>query len=209
MRPPAPPVPRRPPRPRARGNAADLSVRGAEAVGCAAARCGRPSTAMTTVLAAAWAALGGLDAALVAHGMLPDQAAMRALGRRDAARVRHQRRVGDRAADAAREPLRGAGQRRDRRDLVAGRRSRPGQQLRLRRGKGGGHGVRVGAAQAPAREGRPRRHDQARLRRHADDRRHRQGAAVGGAGTGRARHRTTRSSAASAWSTRRGSGARS
>ena len=36
------------------------------------------------MLAEAWAAFGGFDVALVAHGVLPDQARERALGRRDA-----------------------------------------------------------------------------------------------------------------------------
>ena len=55
-------------------NAADLTVRGAEAVGCAQLDA-NDHDRHEAVLAEAWAAYGGFDVALVAHGVLPDQAA--------------------------------------------------------------------------------------------------------------------------------------
>jgi len=55
-------------------NAADLVVRGAEAVGCALLDA-NDHDRHEAVLAEAWAAYGGFDVALVAHGVLPDQAA--------------------------------------------------------------------------------------------------------------------------------------
>ena len=55
-------------------NAADLVVRGAETVGCALLDA-NDHDRHEAVLAEAWAAYGGFDVALVAHGMLPDQAA--------------------------------------------------------------------------------------------------------------------------------------
>ena len=55
-------------------NAADLNVRGAEAVGCALLDA-NDHDRHEAVLAEAWAAYGGFDVALVAHGVLPDQAA--------------------------------------------------------------------------------------------------------------------------------------
>jgi NADP-dependent 3-hydroxy acid dehydrogenase YdfG len=58
----------------ARANAADLNVRGAEAVGCALLDA-NDHDRHEAVLAEAWAAYGGFDVALVAHGVLPDQAA--------------------------------------------------------------------------------------------------------------------------------------
>ena len=55
-------------------NAADLVVRGAESVGCALLDA-NDHDRHEAVLAEAWAAYGGFDVALVAHGVLPDQAA--------------------------------------------------------------------------------------------------------------------------------------
>ena len=55
-------------------NAADLVVRGAEAVGCALLDA-NDHDRHEAVLDEAWAAYGGFDVALVAHGVLPDQAA--------------------------------------------------------------------------------------------------------------------------------------
>lgn len=57
--------------------AADLRVRGAAAVGCYTMdACDTPAHA--AMLAAAGAALGGIDLALIAHGSLPDQKACQA-----------------------------------------------------------------------------------------------------------------------------------
>ena len=55
-------------------NAADLVVRGAESVGCALLDA-NDHDRHEAVLDEAWAAYGGFDVALVAHGVLPDQAA--------------------------------------------------------------------------------------------------------------------------------------
>ena len=142
---------RRPARRGARGQRGDLRVRGAADVRTAVLDADdMPRHA--EVIAAAFAAFGGFDAVLVAWGVLPDQAASERLPNR-ARQLRHQRALGDRAVDRARQPVRKPGTGRDRRPVVAGRRPRPGQQLRVRRGQGGRDRVRLGLAQPASPEG--------------------------------------------------------
>ena len=127
-----------------------------------------------------WPRWSGFDAVLVAHGVLPDQAAVRAFGRGGAAVVRHERALGARLLlTAGRTRFEAQGQRLPRRHLLARGRPRPAEQLCLWRREGGGHGTCSGPAASTRGQRRSRPDHPARLRRYADDSRLPQRPAVG------------------------------
>ena len=113
----------------------DLRIRGAAAVHTAPLDV-TDARSRSAALAAADAAIGRPDVALVAHGTLPDQARMRARrsrSRRRAGRELHRYR-GDRVDD--REPDGGGAARNDRGRHVGCGRPRTRQQLRIRQRQG-------------------------------------------------------------------------
>ena len=68
------------------------------------------------VIDAAWTAFGGLDVALLAHGVLPDQARCQASADGALRCDRRELRLGGGPADSAGQPFRGGGTRMHRRD---------------------------------------------------------------------------------------------
>ena len=151
-------------------------------------------------------ALGGLDAALVAHGTLTDQAA----AERDFTIV--ERDVHTNFLSAASiltivaNHFESEARGNNRRDLVGGRRSRPPVELRLRRREGRADDVSVGATRPPRPTRRQGGHGQARLRRHTDDRSSREEPRSSRSPTRSAVAFTAGSSAGKTWSTSRSSG---
>ena len=118
--------------------ARDLEVRGAGRVVVRPFEAGDTAARHAELIAAAWESLGRVDAILIAHGDLPDQAACEADPARALAALENQRLLGDRAHDLGRTALGGPRQRHARGHLFARGRPGTGGELCLRRGQGGG-----------------------------------------------------------------------
>ena len=188
--------------------AEDLKVRGASAVETAVLDVTDRRRA-AEMIDAAWSAFGGLDVALLAHGVLPDQHRCQASADETARRPRGQLRLDGRAPDAARGALRRCARRMHRRHHVGRGGPGPAEQLRLRRRQGRSGPVPGGSSEPAVPLGRRGGYPQARLRGYADDRRAPAGAAVRQRANGGKSHPPGDRSDGATSLTSRGSGGRS
>ena len=142
--------------------AADLRIRGASEVESAALDA-NDIAQHAPVLDTAWSKWAGLDVALIAHGVLPDQ--LRAeISRGGAGFLRHKRPLGDCASDGSGQSVRGTAMWRHRSYLFAGRGSRTRKQLCLRCRQGRSDEFHQRTASSTLYGWCTRRDDSARLR---------------------------------------------